>query len=175
MIGLFVGGMLPYLFASMSMLAVGRAAASVVVEVRRQFKEIAGIMEGTAKPDYARCTAIATQAALKRMILPCLIAVLSPVVVGFGLGPYALGGLLGGSLLTGILLALIMANAGGAWDNAKKYIERGNEGGKGSEAHDATIVGDTVGDPFKDTSGPSLNILIKVLAICSLVLAPYIQ
>ncbi len=175
LVGMFIGGMLPFVFASLTMTAVGDAAGEMIEEIRRQFREVKGLMEGTAKPDYARCTAIATQAALKRMILPCLIAVLSPVVVGFGLGPYALGGLLGGSLLTGILLALIMANAGGAWDNAKKYIERGNEGGKGSEAHDATIVGDTVGDPFKDTSGPSLNILIKVLAICSLVLAPYIQ
>jgi K(+)-stimulated pyrophosphate-energized sodium pump len=175
LVGMFIGGMLPFVFASLTMTAVGDAAGEMIEEIRRQFREVKGLMEGTAKPDYARCTAIATQAALKRMILPGLIAVLSPVAVGFGLGPYALGGLLGGSLLTGILLALIMANAGGAWDNAKKYIERGNEGGKGSQAHDASIVGDTVGDPFKDTSGPSLNILIKVLAICSLVLAPYIQ
>jgi len=174
LVGMFIGAMLPFVFASLTMTAVGDAAEEMIEEIRRQFLEIEGLMEGLAKPDYARCTSIATQAALKRMILPGVIAVLTPVVVGFLLGPFALGGLLGGALLTGIMLALIMANAGGAWDNAKKYIERGNEGGKGSEAHDAAIVGDTVGDPFKDTSGPSLNILIKVLAICSLVLAPYI-
>ncbi len=175
LVGMFLGGMLPFIFAALTMTAVGDAAGEMIEEIRRQFREVEGLMEGLVKPDYASCTAIATRAALKRMVLPGVLAVLSPVAVGFILGPYALGGLLGGALLTGILLALIMANAGGAWDNAKKYIERGNEGGRGSEAHDATIVGDTVGDPFKDTSGPSLNILIKVLAICSLVLAPYIQ
>jgi K(+)-stimulated pyrophosphate-energized sodium pump len=174
LVGMFIGGLLPFLFSALTMTAVGEAASEMIIEIRRQFNEITGLMEGNAKPDYEKCTAIATNAALKRMILPSMIAVLTPLFVGFVFGPYALGGMLGGALLSAVLLALMMANAGGAWDNAKKYVERGNLGGKGSPVHDACIVGDTVGDPFKDTSGPSLNILIKVLAICSLVMAPYI-
>ena len=154
------------------MKSVGKAAQNMVAEVRRQFKEIAGIMEGETKPDYKRCIDISTTAALREMVLPGFLAVLAPAIVGFLLGPEALIGLLSGSLVTGFLLAVIMANAGGAWDNAKKYIEAGNLGGKGSEVHKATVVGDTVGDPFKDTSGPSLNILIKLMAIVALVLAP---
>ncbi len=172
LIGLFIGGLLPCVFCAFSMKAVGKAAFEMVQEVRRQFKEIAGIMEGTGKPDYNRCIEISTAAALKRMIAPGLIAVVVPVVVGVVLGPQALAGLLAGSTLTGFLLAVIMANAGGAWDNAKKYIEAGNLGGKGSAAHKAAVVGDTVGDPFKDTSGPSLNILIKLMAIISIIIAP---
>ena len=144
----------------------------MVEEVRRQFKEIPGLMEGTGKPDTARCVDIATRAALKRMILPGSLAVLAPVVVGFGLGPQALGGMLGGALICCVMMALMMANAGGAWDNAKKFVEKGNLGGKGSEVHKAAVVGDTVGDPLKDTSGPSMNILINVMAIVSLVIAP---
>ena len=175
LVGMFIGGLLPFLFSALTMTAVGEAASEMIIEIRRQFSEIAGLLEGQAKPDYAKCTAIATNAALKRMILPSMIAVLTPLFVGFVLGPYALGGMLGGALLSAVLLALMMANAGGAWDNAKKFVERGNLGGKGSPVHDACIVGDTVGDPFKDTSGPSLNILIKVLAITSLVMAPYLQ
>ena len=155
------------------MTAVGRAAQGMVEEVRRQFREIPGIMEGTAKPDSARCVDISTQAALREMILPGLTAVLSPVIVGKFLGVEALGGLLAGATVTGVLMALFMANAGGAWDNAKKYIEGGAHGGKGSEPHKAAVVGDTVGDPFKDTSGPSLNILIKLMSVVSLVLAPW--
>jgi K(+)-stimulated pyrophosphate-energized sodium pump len=152
--------------------AVGVAAFDMIKEIRRQFREIPGLLEGTAEPDTVRCVDIATAAALKRMFAPGLLAVLSPVVVGFGLGPEALGGMLGGALLGCVLLALTMANAGGAWDNAKKYIEKGNLGGKGSDTHKAAVVGDTVGDPFKDTSGPSMNILINVMAIVSLVIAP---
>ncbi|MEX2469109.1 MAG: sodium-translocating pyrophosphatase [Pseudohongiellaceae bacterium] len=174
LVGMFIGGLLPFLFSSLTMTAVSEAAAEMIVEIRRQFAEIEGLREGTAKPDYSLCTAIATRAALKRMLLPAVIAVLSPLVVGLLLGPYALGGMLGGALLSAVLLALLMANTGGAWDNAKKYVEQGHLGGKGSPAHLACIVGDTVGDPFKDTSGPSLNILIKVLAISSLVMAPFI-
>jgi K(+)-stimulated pyrophosphate-energized sodium pump len=154
------------------MTAVGDAAFDMIKEIRRQFREIPGLLEGTAKPDNARCIDIATQAALKRMVLPGVIAVTAPVVVGFGIGPQALGGMLGGALLGGVLLAITMSNAGGAWDNAKKYVEKGNLGGKGSDVHKACVVGDTVGDPFKDTSGPSMNILINVLAIVSLVIAP---
>ncbi len=171
-IGLLIGGLLPYLIAAITMTSVGKAAFAMVEEVRRQFREIAGLMEGTAKPDTTRCIDIATTAALKEMILPGLIAVISPVLVGFLLGPEALGGLLAGATVSGVLLALFMANAGGAWDNAKKYIEQGNLGGKGSEVHKAAVVGDTVGDPFKDTSGPSMNILIKLMSIVSLVIAP---
>jgi K(+)-stimulated pyrophosphate-energized sodium pump len=171
-IGFFVGGVLPFLIASITMTAVGRAAFKMVSEVRRQFAEIPGLMEGRAKPDSERCVAISANAALREMILPGLIAILAPIVVGFGLGKEALGGLLAGATLTGVLLALMMANGGGAWDNAKKFIEAGNLGGKGSLAHKAAVVGDTVGDPFKDTSGPSMNILIKLMAMVSLVLAP---
>jgi K(+)-stimulated pyrophosphate-energized sodium pump len=172
-IGLFVGGLLPFLIAALTMTAVGRAAEGMVAEVRRQFREIKGLMEGTAKPDSARCVDISTRAALREMILPGIIAVVAPVVVGKGLGVDALGGMLAGATLSGVLLALFMANAGGAWDNAKKYIEGGVMGGKGSPAHKAAVVGDTVGDPFKDTSGPSMNILIKLMSVVSLVLAPW--
>jgi len=172
-IGLFIGGMLPFLVAAFTMNAVGRAAAGMVEEVRRQFREIPGIMEGTAKPDSARCVDISTRAALREMLLPGVTAVLAPVLVGRFLGVEALGGLLAGATVTGVLMALFMANAGGAWDNAKKYIEGGALGGKGSDAHKAAVVGDTVGDPFKDTSGPSLNILIKLMSVVSLVLAPW--
>ncbi|HCS27804.1 MAG TPA: sodium-translocating pyrophosphatase [Spongiibacteraceae bacterium] len=172
LVGMFIGGMLPFLIASITMTAVGDAAFEMIHEIRRQFREIAGLLEGTAEPDTARCVDIATKAALKKMILPGVIAVAAPAVVGFGLGAESLGGMLGGGLLGCVLLALTMANAGGAWDNAKKYVEKGNLGGKGSDVHAATVVGDTVGDPFKDTSGPSMNILINVMAIVSLVIAP---
>jgi K(+)-stimulated pyrophosphate-energized sodium pump len=172
-IGLFLGGMLPFFVAALTMTAVGRAAAGMVDEVRRQFREIPGLMEGTAKPDSARCVDISTKAALREMILPGLVAVFSPVLVGYFLGVEALGGLLAGATVTGVLMALFMANAGGAWDNAKKYIEGGAHGGKGSDPHKAAVVGDTVGDPFKDTSGPSLNILIKLMSVVALVLAPW--
>jgi K(+)-stimulated pyrophosphate-energized sodium pump len=172
-IGLFLGGALPFMVAAMTMTAVGRAAAGMVDEVRRQFREIPGIMEGTAKPDSARCVDISTKAALREMILPGVTAVLAPFLVGTFLGVEALGGLLAGATVTGVLMALFMANAGGAWDNAKKLIEAGEYGGKGSDAHKAAVVGDTVGDPFKDTSGPSLNILIKLMSVVALVLAPF--
>lgn len=172
LIGLFIGGVFPFLVASITMTAVGDAAFDMIKEIRRQFKEIPGLLEGTAKPDTVRCVDIATTAALKKMVLPGLLAVIAPVAVGFGLGPQTLGGMLGGSLLGCVLLALMMANAGGAWDNAKKHVEKGNLGGKGSDVHKAVVVGDTVGDPFKDTSGPSMNILINVMAIVSLVIAP---
>ncbi|UCF20924.1 MAG: sodium-translocating pyrophosphatase [Gemmatimonadota bacterium] len=172
-IGIFIGGTLPFVIAALTMTAVGRAASGMVNEVRRQFKEIAGLMEGKAKPDSARCVDISTRAALREMILPGTLAVIAPVVVGLLLGVEALGGLLAGATLTGVLLALYMANAGGAWDNAKKHIEAGALGGKGSEPHKAAVVGDTVGDPFKDTSGPSMNILIKLMSVVSLVLAPF--
>ncbi|HEX6644954.1 MAG TPA: sodium-translocating pyrophosphatase [Gemmatimonadales bacterium] len=172
-IGLFIGGTLPFVIGSLTMTAVGRAAAGMVDEVRRQFREIPGLMEGTAKPDSARCVDISTRAALREMILPGVTAVTAPVVVGYFLGIEALGGLLGGATLSGVLLALFMANAGGAWDNAKKYIEGGAHGGKGSDPHKAAVVGDTVGDPFKDTSGPAMNILIKLMSVVSLVLAPW--
>jgi K(+)-stimulated pyrophosphate-energized sodium pump len=172
-IGLFLGGILPFFVAALTMTAVGRAAQGMVDEVRRQFREIPGIMDGTGKPDSARCVDISTQAALREMILPGVTAVLAPVLVGRFLGVEALGGLLAGATVTGVLMALFMANAGGAWDNAKKYIEGGAHGGKGSDPHKAAVVGDTVGDPFKDTSGPSLNILIKLMSVVSLVLAPW--
>ncbi|MFH1597821.1 MAG: sodium-translocating pyrophosphatase [Patescibacteria group bacterium] len=171
-VGLFIGGLLPFFIASSTMTAVGRAAFKMVNEVRRQFKEISGLMEGTAKPDSARCVSIAATGALKEMIIPGLVAIIAPVLVGLFLGKAALGGLLAGATLTGVLLALMMANGGGAWDNAKKYIEAGHHGGKGSAPHKAAVVGDTVGDPFKDTSGPSMNILIKLMAVVALVLAP---
>ena len=170
--GLFIGAMIPYLAASITMTSVGKAAFKMVEEVRRQFREIEGLMEGKAKPDTRRCVEISTTAALREMILPGLLAVLAPVAVGFGLGPVALGGMLAGATVSGVLLALMMANSGGAWDNAKKWIEEGHLGGKGSDPHKAAVVGDTVGDPFKDTSGPSLNILIKLMSVISLVLAP---
>ena len=171
-IGMFIGGMLPYLFAAITMEAVGKAAFEMIEEVRRQFREIAGIMEGKARPDYARCVSISTAAALKEMIIPGLIAVLAPLAIGLVLGKDALGGLLAGALVTGVLVAIQMANSGGAWDNAKKHIEAGNYGGKGTPAHEAAVVGDTVGDPYKDTSGPSINILIKLMTIVALVFAP---
>ncbi len=173
-VGLFIGGMLPFLFSAMTMQAVSRAAGSMITEVRRQFKSIPGLMEGKAKPDYARCVDISTTAALREMVLPALLAVVAPIAVGLipGLGAEALGGLLAGALVTGFLMAIMMSNSGGAWDNAKKYIEDGHHGGKGSEAHAAAVNGDTVGDPFKDTSGPSINILIKLMTIISLVFAP---
>ena len=164
--------MLPFLFSAMTMESVSKAAYQMIAEVRRQFKEMPGIMAGTDKPDYKSCVAISTTAALKEMLVPGVMAVASPLAVGIILGPEALGGLLAGSLVTGVMLAIFMSNAGGAWDNAKKFIEDGNHGGKGSEPHKAAVVGDTVGDPFKDTSGPSINILIKLMTIVSLVFAP---
>lgn len=171
-VGLLLGGALPFLFGALTMNAVGRAAFKMVEEVRRQFKEISGLLEGTAKPDVERCIDIATTAGLREMALPGIIAVVAPIIVGFALGAEALGGLLAGAILAGVFLALMMANGGGAWDNAKKYIEQGNLGGKGTATHSAAVVGDTVGDPFKDTSGPAMNILIKLMSIVSLVLAP---
>jgi K(+)-stimulated pyrophosphate-energized sodium pump len=171
--GMFIGGMTPFFIAALTMTAVGRAAAGMVEEVRRQFREIPGIMEGTAKPDSARCVDISTAAALKEMIVPGLVAIIVPILVGRFLGVEALGGALAGATVTGVLLALFMSNAGGAWDNAKKYIEGGAHGGKGSDPHKAAVVGDTVGDPFKDTSGPSMNIVIKLMSVVSLVLAPW--
>ncbi len=173
-IGLFIGGCIPFFIAAVTMTAVGRAAEGMVREVRRQFREIPGLLEGKAAPDSARCVDISTRAALREMIVPGLTAVVAPVVVGKWLGTFALGGMLAGATLTGVLLALFMANAGGAWDNAKKYIEGGAHGGKGSEPHKAAVVGDTVGDPFKDTAGPSMNILIKLMSVVSLVLAPWL-
>ncbi len=171
-VGLFIGGMLPFLFSAFTMQSVGKAAFQMIEEVRRQFKAIPGIMEGTAKPDYKSCVAISTKAALKEMLVPGIMAVVAPIIIGVLLGTTALGGLIAGALVTGVLMAIFMSNAGGAWDNAKKYIEEGNHGGKGSEAHKAAVVGDTVGDPFKDTSGPSINILIKLMTVVSLVFAP---
>lgn len=169
--GLFIGGMLPFVFSAMTMESVGKAAFEMIEEVRRQFREMPGIMKGEQKPDYARCVDISTKAALKEMLVPGIMAVVCPLIVGYLLGAAALGGMLAGALVTGVLMAIFMANAGGAWDNAKKYIELGNNGGKGSEAHKAAVVGDTVGDPFKDTSGPSINILIKLMTIVALVFA----
>lgn len=171
-IGIFIGGMLPFLFSSMTMQSVSKAAYQMIEEVRRQFKAMPGIMKGTEKPDYKSCVAISTTAALKEMLVPGIMAVASPLATGLILGTGALGGLLAGALVTGVLMAVFMSNSGGAWDNAKKYIEDGHHGGKGSEAHKAAVVGDTVGDPFKDTSGPSINILIKLMTIVSLVFAP---
>ena len=172
LIGLFIGGTIPFLISAITMTAVGDAAFEMINEIRRQFREIEGLLEGKAEPDTAKCVDIATTAALKKMILPGIIAVSAPVLVGFLISPEALGGMLGGALLGCVLMALMMANAGGAWDNAKKHVEKGNFGGKGTDTHAATVVGDTVGDPFKDTSGPSMNILINVMAIVSLVIAP---
>ena len=174
-VGFFIGGVLPFFIADLTTSSVGRAAFKMVEEVRRQFREVPGLLEGKAKPDTARCVAISTRAALREMVLPGLVAVASPVVLGTQLGAAALGGMLAGATLSGVLLALFMANAGGAWDNAKKYIEAGFLGGKGSDAHKAAVVGDTVGDPFKDTSGPAMNILIKLMAIVSLVIAPLLK
>ncbi len=175
LVGMFIGVAIPFLVSSITMTAVGDAAFEMINEIRRQFKEIPGLMEGTAEPDSEKCVEIATTAALKKMMLPGIIAVSMPAIVGFGLGAQALGGMLAGGLLGCVSLALMMANAGGAWDNAKKYVEKGNLGGKGSDTHAAAVVGDTVGDPFKDTSGPSMNILINVMAIVSLVIAPLLS
>ena len=171
-VGLFIGGMLPFFFSALTMDSVSKAAYKMIEEVRRQFRTIPGILEGTGKPDYTSCVAISTQAALHEMLVPGVLSVIAPLFVGIILGTAALGGLLAGALVTGVLMALFMSNAGGAWDNAKKYIEEGNHGGKGSEAHRAAVVGDTVGDPFKDTSGPSINILIKLMTVVALVFAP---
>ena len=171
-IGLLIGGMLPFIFSALTMDSVSKAANDMIEEVRRQFKNIPGIMDGSGKPDYKSCVSISTVAALREMLVPGIMAVLVPLGVGILLGVEALGGMLAGALVTGVLLAIFMSNSGGAWDNAKKYIEDGSHGGKGSEAHKAAVVGDTVGDPFKDTSGPSINILIKLMTIVSLVFAP---
>jgi K(+)-stimulated pyrophosphate-energized sodium pump len=168
-IGLLIGAGMPFLFAALTMEAVGKSAFKIVEEVRRQFREIPGLLEGKAEPDTAKCVDIATAGALKEMLLPGILAIVVPILVGIVLGPEALGGLLAGAIASGVMIALFMANGGAAWDNAKKYIEAGNFGGKGSDAHKASIVGDTVGDPFKDTSGPSMNILIKLMSIVSLV------
>lgn len=171
LIGLFIGSMLPFLFSAFTMQAVGRAAHNVVLEVRRQFREISGLMDGTAEADYSTCVDICTRSSLKEMILPSLLAVIVPVITGLILGVNGVVGMLAGALVCGFVLAIMMANSGGSWDNAKKYIEAGNYGGKGSSAHKAAVVGDTVGDPFKDTSGPSVNILIKLISMVSIVFA----
>lgn len=173
-IGLFVGAMLPFLFSAFTMSSVSKAAFSMISEVRRQFREKPGIMEGTEKPDYRTCVSISTHAALREMIIPGVLAVLAPLVIGLLLGAESLGGLLAGALVSGVMMAIFMSNSGGAWDNAKKYVEEGHHGGKGSETHKAAVVGDTVGDPFKDTSGPSINILIKLMTVIALVFAPLI-
>jgi len=170
--GLLIGAMLPFVFSSMAMKAVGKAANAMVEEVRRQFREIPGIMEGTGKPDYERCVDISTKGALREMVVPGLLAVLAPIAMGMIFGKAAVGGLLAGATAAGVMMALFMANAGGAWDNAKKYIESGALGGKGSDTHKAAVTGDTVGDPFKDTAGPSINILMKLMTIAALIALP---
>jgi K(+)-stimulated pyrophosphate-energized sodium pump len=172
MVGLFIGAMLPFLFSSLAMGAVERAASAMIVEVRRQFREIKGLLDGEATAEYAKCVDISTAAALREMILPGVIALSSPILIGFFGGAEMLGGTLAGVTVSGVMMALFMSNAGGAWDNAKKHIENGNYGGKGSDAHKASVTGDTVGDPFKDTAGPALNILVKLMAVVSLVIAP---